>query len=80
MKDSERRESRIHPTQKPIVLMEKILNWRSKKGDLILDPYLGSGSTLIAAKNLGRRGIGIEIEERYCEITARRLSQEVIPL
>lgn len=70
-----------HPTQKPVELMTWCLQSRwTKDAQLILDPFMGSGTTLRAAKDLGRRAIGIEIEERYCEIAARRLAQEVLAL
>jgi DNA modification methylase len=71
---------RYHPTQKPIKLFNKILEDYSKPDDLILDPFLGSGTTAVAAKILGRKCIGIEISEKYCEIAAKRLSQSVMQL
>jgi len=70
----------VHPTQKPVPLMRFLIEKSSQPGDLVLDPFMGSGTTLRAAKDLGRKAIGIEIEEKYCEIAAKRLSQEVMPL
>jgi DNA modification methylase len=73
-------EELCHPTQKPIALIRWILGLRWTPTGTILDPYMGSGTTLRAAKDLGRKAIGIEIEERYCEIAAKRLAQQVLPL
>ena len=67
-----------HPCEKPISMMEHIIETSTKPGDTILDPFAGSGSTLRAAKNLGRHAIGVELEERYCEIAAQRLAQETL--
>jgi DNA modification methylase len=71
---------RLHTTQKPEPLMRQLVALFSEPGELVLDAFMGSGTTLAAAKALGRRAIGIELDERYCEIAARRLSQEVLPL
>ena len=65
-----------HPTQKPISLIKWCLLFGG--GDIILDPFMGSGTSLVAAKELGRECIGIEIEEKYCEIASKRVSQEVM--
>jgi site-specific DNA-methyltransferase (adenine-specific) len=70
---------REHPTQKPLDLMKWCIAW-SKCTGTILDPFMGSGTTLRAAKDLGRKCIGIEIEEKYCEIAVKRLAQEVLAL
>ncbi len=70
----------VHPTQKPLVLIKPFVYRHSNVGETILDPFMGSGTTLRAAKDLGRKAIGIEIEERYCEIAAKRLAQEVLAL
>jgi site-specific DNA-methyltransferase (adenine-specific) len=63
---------REHPAQKPIPLLKELLR---VCGDVIVDPFMGSGSTGIAARSMGKRFIGIEIEERYCEIAAKRLQK-----
>jgi site-specific DNA-methyltransferase (adenine-specific) len=70
---------RVHPTQKPLALMQWCI---SLAGDVrtILDPFMGSGTTLRAAKDLGRKAVGIEREERYCAIAAKRMQQEVLDL
>lgn len=65
-----------HPTQKPVELMTWCISLADDPAT-ILDPFMGSGTTLRAAKDLGRKAIGIEIEEKYCEIAAKRMQQEV---
>jgi site-specific DNA-methyltransferase (adenine-specific) len=78
VRDSQRGEPRRHPTEKPVSVMRWALGLCPD--GVVLDPYMGSGSTLVAAKSLGRKSIGIEIEERYCEIAVQRCSQEVLGL
>jgi len=71
---------RCHPTQKPTSVPKKFISYWSNPLDLILDPFLGSGTTCVAAKSLNRKCVGIEIEERYAEAAAKRCSQEVFDL
>jgi len=68
----------VHPNEKPVGVIAKLLS--ANVGNLILDPFLGSGTTAYCAKKLGRKCIGVEIEERYCEIAATRCSQSVMKL
>lgn len=67
-----------HPTTKPLPLMRDVVSLFADAGELILDPFAGSGTTLVAAHECGCCAIGIEIEERYCEIAAKRLAQGVL--
>lgn len=69
-----------HPCQMPEGLARRAILFSTNEPALILDPFMGSGTTLRAAKDLGRKAIGIEIEEKYCEIAARRMSQTVMSL
>jgi DNA modification methylase len=73
-------EGHHHPTQKPVGLIRSVIELVSEVGEIVADPYAGSGSTLVAARDSGRRAIGVELEERYCETIARRLAQDVLPL
>jgi site-specific DNA-methyltransferase (adenine-specific) len=69
---------RVHPTQKPSGLFKQIIGDMFPKAETIVDPFMGSGSVLLAAKLEGRKAIGIEVEEQYCEAAAKRLSQGVL--
>lgn len=69
-----------HPTQKPLSVVQALVECSCAPSDTVIDPFMGAGTTLVAARNLGRKAIGIEIEERYCEIAARRCAQEVLAL
>ena len=69
--------NRNHPTEKPDALMRYLIEKSCPPGGMVCDPFMGAGATLVAAKSVGRRAIGVELEEKYCEIAARRCSQEM---
>ena len=69
--------TKCHPTQKPEDLMRWCMKQVPKPFETILDPFMGSGTTLVAAKREGRKAVGIELEERYCEAAVKRLQQGV---
>jgi site-specific DNA-methyltransferase (adenine-specific) len=69
-----------HPTPKPLWLMHALVAASCPPGEIVLDPYMGSGTSLVAARDLGRRAIGVEMNERHCETAAKRLSQTVLDL
>lgn len=73
----ERPEERYHTTQKPLEVMEWCLQFMPDS-QIVLDPFMGSGTTCVAAKQLNRKYIGIEISERYCRIAEQRLRQEIL--
>lgn len=77
-RQTEKDVPRVHPTQKPVDLMKWCLGFLPDDIGVVADPFMGSGATLVAAKQCGLQAIGIEIEERYAEIAAKRLNQEVL--
>jgi site-specific DNA-methyltransferase (adenine-specific) len=76
---TESAEKSLHPCPKPIKTWERLMQRVSFDGETILDPFMGSGTTLVAAKQLGRKCVGIELEEKYCEIAVQRLAQDILP-
>ena len=68
---------KIHPTQKPIRLLERLIEIFTDPGDVVIDPCAGSGSTLIAAENLGRRAYGFEIKKDFCALANEKMTRAV---
>jgi len=69
-----------HPTQKPVGILRPLIEYSTPVGGVVLDPFMGSGSTLVAAKEAGRAAIGVDVDERYCEIAAGRCAQGVFDI
>lgn len=74
------KRGRVHPTQKPDELMVQLVTLFSDPDEVVFDPFMGSGTTLVAAKRIGRKAIGVELEEQYCEAAAKRLEQGALNL
>jgi site-specific DNA-methyltransferase (adenine-specific) len=68
---------RVHPNEKPLSLVEKFITWTTSQGDMVLDPFMGSGTTLIAAIRTGRRAIGIEIDPTHYRTAVDRVRREL---
>ena len=69
-----------HPTEKPEGMVRQFVEWFTDPGDVVVDPFAGSGTTLVAARDMGRRAIGCEVDLKYCQMIVDRLSQQVIPI
>jgi len=80
IRSTEAAEKNGHPCPKPLGWMKWLVTLGSRQGETVLDPFMGSGTTLVAARLQGRRAVGIEIEEKYCEIAVKRLAQGVLDL
>jgi site-specific DNA-methyltransferase (adenine-specific) len=80
LQGSEKGKPKYHVSQKPVAVMTQLLEWFTKPGDVILDPFAGSGSTLVACLKTGRSGIGIEVDERYIPIINHRTADAMTPL
>ncbi len=76
----QQQQGKEHPVQFPQEIPRRCIAATTDPGDCVLDPFMGSGTTLVAAKRLGRKAIGIELEEKYCEIAAKRLAQGALNL
>jgi site-specific DNA-methyltransferase (adenine-specific) len=74
------KEEKYHPTQKPLAVMQWIIENYTTQADIIVDPFMGSGTTLAAAKSLGRKAIGMDINKAYCEVAVKRLQNVQIKL
>jgi site-specific DNA-methyltransferase (adenine-specific) len=72
---SDKQKSKLHSTQKPLALMEYLVKTYTNEGETVLDSTMGSGTTMVACKNLNRNGIGIEMDEKYFEIATKRLNE-----